>query len=173
MVSSCDIVCLIELTNLIFTKKNFKHQFELNFINLFLMADNNQNQNQIPKEIPKINFDNKKPVPKINFAEFAAPFKDPVPPMLRPRPATPGAQEKPAAQNELPDNNTFGMTAEDFQQRGNSDRMMSDQAREYQKQFKLRFYFPGQSPGEPHKEDTFRYCYTFFKRMSNRGVSDI
>ena len=48
------------------------------------MADNNQNQNQIPKEIPKINFDNKKPIPKINFAEFSAPFKDPVPPMLRP-----------------------------------------------------------------------------------------
>jgi hypothetical protein len=48
------------------------------------MADNNQNQNQIPKEIPKINFDSKKPVPKINFANFSAPFKDPVPPMLRP-----------------------------------------------------------------------------------------
>ena len=136
------------------------------------MADNNQNHNQIPKEIPKIDFDEKK-IPKINFAEFAAPFKDPVPPMLRPRPGKPASQEQPSAPSDLPANNAFGMSASDFQQDSVSDRLMSDQAKEYQKQFKLKFYFPGNSPGEPHKEDTFRYCYTFFKRMGNRGVSDI
>jgi hypothetical protein len=85
----------------------------------------------------------------------------------------PAAQEQPSAAADLSPTNAFGMTAEDFQQRGQQDRRMSEQAREYQKQFSLKFYFPGQTTGEPHKEDTFRYCYTFFKRMGNRGVSDI
>ena len=49
---------------------------------------------------------------------------------------------------------------------------MSAQGREYQKDFSLKFFFPGQTKGDPHKEDLFRYCYTFFKKEGNRGVSD-
>jgi hypothetical protein len=94
------------------------------------MADNNQNLNQIPKEIPKINFDEKK-IPKINFAEFGAPFKDPVPPMLRPGARKPVIKEEPAPIEDLPANNAFGMSAADFQQDSSDGRMMSDQAREY------------------------------------------
>lgn len=88
------------------------------------MADNNQNQNQIPKEIPKINYDNKKPIPKINFAEFSAPFKDPVPPMLKKKPQ---AQQTSTDSNpDAPPATNFGMTAEDFKKQSTPDGMMSD-----------------------------------------------
>ena len=50
---------------------------------------------------------------------------------------------------------------------------LSKMGQEYQDQFKLNFYFPGKSEHQPHKSDTFRYCYTFFKKMGNRGVKDI
>jgi len=36
------------------------------------------------------------------------------------------------------------------------------------KQNHLRFYFPGLSEDQPYKEDKFRYCYTFFKRISTK-----
>ena len=108
-------------------------------------------------------------LPKIAFADFSAPFKDPVPPMLKnAKKAGSDAKTRESAENP-----TFGMNPDDFTPDSISTKHMSDQGKKYSEQYRLRFYFPGETEEQPYKADNFRYCYTFFKRMGNRGVSDI
>jgi len=92
----------------------------------------------------------------MSLANLTAPFKDPVPPMLRNPPPLPEGSDKAAdgADGAAPrSQNAPPKTA-----------VLSQQGRQYQNQNSLRFYYPGTTPGQPFKEDSFRYCYTFFKR---------
>ena len=42
---------------------------------------------------------------------------------------------------------------------------LSEEGQRYAEHHERRFYVPGVTPGQPFKEDEFRYCYTFFKKM--------
>jgi len=73
--------------------------------------------------------------PKLNMADLGAPFKDPVPPMLKKDPSQPKTKEP--FKSSLPN-----ISQEDFEQPP-EEGMISDLGREYREQHRMRFYFPG------------------------------
>ena len=78
----------------------------------------------------------------MNFADFSNPLADPVPPMLKPG----------------------HVTAEN-----------APKTPEGEKQFRLsamthsNFYIPGKTPGQPRRENQFRYCYYITKKLGKNA----
>lgn len=78
-----------------------------------------------------------KGMPRVNFANFTAPFKDPVPPML-----SKDYQQKTGEKGGF--KTVKEMPMEGFQGRPKQS-FISREGQEYQKRNDVRFYFPGES----------------------------
>ena len=89
---------------------------------------------------------------KISFANFSQGLKDPEPPMLKKGPDS--------------------VDQQNFTPKIEKTTHMSKQGQEYFKKHEPTFYFPGSTPGQPHKVDRFRYCYSFFRRVKEESKQD-